>query len=390
MITSTNIAINILYVLVACNAIFMVVVYAMKLKEVKTRRAFDQFQIKFKDYLTYIQAHLHSEERLRLPNIPMSQVERGFLQDWLNDMIESFTDTKQRQKLTLLCEDLGLIEYHMQRLGSGSYRAKVDAAYHLGCMRVGEAVPLLLKMLRQHKHDSSLFVIARAVAKCARDEHDVKQMVRSLLKHEKGFHDLLVDIIQESDIDQFALFTEFVQEEHPTLIMIGLTGLKEYSSPGVASAAYRLIDHEREEIQVRAVELYLNSSPFFPKNVVHKLLHHANGEIRLLTIQALSTLRNESFVNALKDSLQDEDKRVVHASAIALINLGQTGISALCTGALAYRGQEKGEWLQGIIEEEIKHLSTEPHDLDKLTRYNALLYAYEKTLGKKNRIYRVV
>ncbi|MFM1652908.1 HEAT repeat domain-containing protein [Brevibacillus sp. B_LB10_24] len=390
MINSTSIAINLLYVLIACNAIFIVVVYAMKLKEVKTKRASDQFQIKFKDYLIYIQAHLHGEERLRLPNIPMSQAERGFLQDWLNDLIESFTDAKQRQKLTLLCEDLGLIEYHMQRLGGGSYREKVDAAYHLGCMRVEEAVPLLLKMLRQHKHDSSLFVIARAVAKCARDEHDVKQMVRSLLKHEKGFYDLLVDIIQESDIDQYALFAEFVQEEHPTLIMIGLTGLREYSSPGVASAAYRLIDHEREEIQVRAVELYLNSSHLFPKNVVDKLLRHANGEIRLLTIQALATLRNETYVNALKEALKDEDKRVVYASAIALIHLGQTGIAALCTGAVAYRGQAQGKWIQAIIEEEIKQLSTEPHDLDKLTRYNALLYAYEKTLGKKNRIYRVV
>ncbi len=388
--TSINAAINILYILAAVNLIFMLVVYVQKFKNVREMQASERFQSKFKDYLVYIQAHVHSEERLRLPNVQVSKTDRQFLQERLNDMIESFTDVRQRQKLTLLCEDLGFIRYHLQRLDGRSYRAKVDAAYHLGCMRVGEAIPSLLKMLRQHKHDSALFVIARAVAKCARDEHDVKQMVRSLLKHEKGFYDLLVDIIQESTIDPYALFAEFVHDEHPTMIMVGLTGLREYSSPSVASTAYQLIEHENEQIQVRAVELYLNSSHFIPKHVVNRLLQHRNGDIRLLTIQAIAAFRNASYGSTLKESLKDQDKRVVYASAIGLIDLGQPGIAALCTGALELWGEPQGECIQGIIEEELKRLSTELHDLDMLTRYNALLYAYEKTLGKQKRIHRVV
>ncbi|USG64379.1 HEAT repeat domain-containing protein [Brevibacillus ruminantium] len=389
MNTSFTMAINILYVLVACNVIFLVVVYIKKIKEVKNQQASDRFQKKYKDYLLYIQAHSQGDERLRVPNIPMNEGERLILQDRINDLIESFTGV-QRQKLIVLCKDLGFTQYHLTRLNGRSYSAKVDAAYHLGCMRAGEAVEPLLKMLRNHKLDSSLFVIARAVAKCARDEQDVKQMVRILLQHEKGFHDLLVDIIQEADIDQFAVFAQFVEEEHPTLIKIGLTGLKDYSKPSVASAAYRLIDHENGEIQLKAVEVYLNSSHLLPKNVIKKLLGHANAEIRLLTIGALSAFRNESYVSALKESLQDTDKRVVYASAIALINLGQDGMATLCSVAAETIGKEQGTFIQQIIEDELKKLSTQLHDLDKLTRYNALLYSYEKTFGKYKRIYRVV
>lgn len=389
MNTSIPIAINVLYVLIACNMIIIAVVYGKKINEVKHRQAFEQFQIKFKDYLVYIQAHLQGDERLRVPNFQMNQVESMFLQERLDDMIESFTG-QYRQKLIVLCEDLGFIRYHLKRLNNGSYREKLDAAYHLGCMRVGEAVPALLQMLRNHQHNSALFVIARAVAKCARDEQDVKQMVRLLLSHKKGFHDLLVDIIQEADIDQFSLFTEFVHEEHPTLIKVGLTGIREYSNPSVASAACRLIDHENEEIQLIAVEVYLNSSHLLPKNIVSKLLGHANADIRLLTIQAVSNLKHVSYASALKESLQDEDHRVVYASAIALINLGQAGMSALCTGALETLGNGQGEFIQGIIEEELKNLSAQLDQLDKLTRFNALLYAYEKTLAKNKRIDRVV
>ena len=79
-------------------------------------------------------------------------------------------------------------------------RAKLDAAYHLGCMRVQEAAPALLEFLNEHKLNSSLFIVARAIAKCARDEQDIQQMVRALLKHNKRFYDLIVDIIEEADL----------------------------------------------------------------------------------------------------------------------------------------------------------------------------------------------
>lgn len=371
------------------NLIFALAIYGLKIKNIRNKKIYDQFQWKFKDYLTYIQANIDSDERLRVPPLKMNPTESKALQDRLNDMVESFAG-EQRQKLIDLCGELGFISYHLNRLGSGSYRIKIDAAYHLGCMRVKDAVPDLLELLRRHKLDSCLFIIARAIAKSARHERDVKEMVYILLKHQKGFHDLIVDMIEEAPIDQTALFTEFILDSNPALIQIGLTGLKEYTNPSAASAVHRLLGSRNEEIQRKAAEVYLKSSSILPRNVVSKLLGHAKADIRLLTVQALTDLRNGAYVPLLKQSLNDPDKQVVYASAMALTYQGQEGISALCEGALQARGKEQGEYIQGLIEEEINKLSDDLQDLDKLTRYNALRFTYEKTFDKNKRIYRVV
>lgn len=391
MYTNMSIAIQVLYAFVALNLVFIVMIYAIKFKNVKKQKKINSFHVNFKDYLTYIQAHLERDERLRVPPIPMNRVEKETLQEWLNDMIDSFTG-EQRQKLIRLCEDLGFIEYHSKRLNGHSYQAKVDAAYHLGCMRVKEAVPALMEFLRGHQYDSSLFVIARAVARCARHSQDIKEMVSILLKHEKGFYDLIVDMIQEANVDQTALFAEFVKQKNPALMKIGLTGLKEYNDPSVASAVYQLIDFEDEDIQWKAVKIYLKSSTFMPRNIVGKLIRHKRADIRLLAVQALSELRNQAYAPDLKESLKDQDKRVIYAAASGLLQMGEGGMTALCQGALEMRGEGHGlgEYLQAMVEEEIQRLSLQLHDLEQLTRYNTLMYAYEKTFGKNKRIYRIV
>ncbi len=389
MYMNINLVIYVMYVLVGLNVVLIAIIYGIKLNNIRRRRISEQFHVKFRDYLTYIQANIESDEPLRAPHVRMNRIERNALQERLNDMIESLTG-EQRQKLIGLCEELGFVAYHLKRLNSGSYSKKIDAAYHLGCMRVPEAVPALLGLLRNHKYNSALFVIARAITKCTRAEHDVKEMVNILLMHNKGFHDLIVDMIQEANIDQTALFAQYVNKQHSGLIQIGLIGLKEYTDPSVASAVYQLIDSRNGQIQLKAVEVYLKSSSLLPKNVVHKLLNHANAEIRLLTIHALGNLRNKAYADMMKMCLMDKDKRVVHFGAIGLLDLGEEGMAAICQAAWETRTHGYGEYIQGIIKEEMKVLSTKLHDLDKLTRYNTLMYTYEKTFGKNKRIYRVV
>jgi HEAT repeat protein len=387
--TNIQLALNALYVFAALNMVFIVVIYTIKLRNINRKKLHDRFQLQFKDYLIYVQANLEDAERLRVPPTTMNSVESEALQERLYDMIECFSG-EQRQKLKDLCEDLGFVKRHTLRLNGQSYREKLDAAYHLGCMRVKEAVPALLELLNKHERNSSLFVIARAIAKCARNEQDIKEMIHTLLKHNKKFYDLIVDIIEEADVDQAALFTEFVNDKEPAYIQIGIIGLKDYTNPGAASAVYRLMDSANEDIQRRAVEVYLKSSHLLPKNLVSKLLSHKNADIRYLTTRTLSDIKNTAYVELMTNSLSDEDQRVAYSSAKGLMRLGQEGIVALCEAARDTRGTGRGEAFQRMIEEEIKQLSMQLHDLDKLTRYNQLMYTYEKIFSKNKRIYRVV
>ncbi|MFD0711811.1 HEAT repeat domain-containing protein [Paenibacillus sp. GCM10027626] len=389
MYINIEVALKFLYVLIILNVVFAVVVYAMKIKRLRRTRIERRFEVKAKDYLTYVLVNLEGKEPLHAPPFSLNKVEQEVMQERLNDMIENFTGTP-REKCIELCKRLGLVQYHLDRLKKSSYSVKIDAAYHLGCMRVQEAVPPLLELLRTHKLNSSLFVIARSIAKCARDEQDVKEMVQILLRHNKGFYDLLVDMIKEADIDHGALFAEFIQRESNAFIQIGLCGLKDYTEPTVASAVYRLIDSPDGTIQYKAVEIYLKSVHFIPRNVVQKLLQHPMDEVRVLAVQAIADLKLVTYIDVMRNALLDESKRVSDASAKGLLLLGEEGIATLCGAAAEVRGSEHGKYLQMLIEEEIKSLSIQLHDLDKLTRYNSLTYHYEKTLDKSKRIYRVV
>ncbi|GIQ71520.1 HEAT repeat domain-containing protein [Xylanibacillus composti] len=389
MYTNLHIAIQALCVIIALNLLFMAFLYAIKLRNIKRQKLHDRFQVKFKDYLTYVQANLEGPDPLRVPPWTMNLVEREAMQEKLNDMIECFSG-EQRQKLIRLCEDMGFVKHHLARLNSRSYRARLDAAYHLGCMRVKEAAPALLDMLKEHPLNSALFVVARALAKCARNEQDIRAMVQVLLQHNRKYDELVVSIIADTELETASLYTDYVNHEHPAYIRIGLIGLNEYTNPAAAAAVYRLMDSGHADIQLKAVDVYLKSSRLLPKHVVSKLLSHANFEIRRMVIHAMANMKSAAYLEPMRDGLADADQRVVYACAKAMLKMGEGGVAALCERAAANRGTERGNFLQNLIEEELRQLSMQLHNLNKLTQYNTLMYTYDKAFRQNARMYRVV
>lgn len=389
MYTNLNAAIQALYIILAFNLVCIVIIYAIKMRSIRRRKGNDRFQTKFKDYLTYVQANLDGMEPLRVPPWPMNAVEREAMQEKMNDMMEIFSG-EQRHKLVGLCLDLGLVQHHMARFNSRTYRVKLDAAYHLGCMRVKEAVPALLDMLKVHPLNSSLFVVARSVAKCATSQQELEAMVQILLQHNKKYYELIVDMIADSEVDAGSVYTNYVSHQNPAYVRIGLIGLNVYTDPVAASAVYRLMDSKHEDIQIKAVDLYLKSSRLLPRNVVNKLLNHPNLDIRRLTIETLADIKNTAYVELMKTSLNDADQRIVYASARGLLRMGEEGMMALCESAAAVQGMERGQFMQQLIDDEIKHLSMQLHNWDKLMQYNTLMYTYDKVFHRSKRIYRVV
>ena len=109
MFTDIQLVLNALYAFVIFNIACIALIYGIKLRNVSRNKRYDQFNLQFKDYMTYIQANLESGERLRVPPVPLKGKEAEALQDRLYDMIECFAGD-QRQKLKELCEDLGFVK----------------------------------------------------------------------------------------------------------------------------------------------------------------------------------------------------------------------------------------------------------------------------------------
>lgn len=387
---SLDTVMTILYVLIAVNVGFAAAIYMMKLKHIRRRHAVERFQRRYSDYLTYIHANVESADDLRPPPHRMHRSDIDALQAKLNDMIESFVG-EPRRKLLRLCEQLGFIRYHLKRLHSRTtYGNKIDSVYHLGCMRVEAAVPAMLDLLRKHRNDPTMFIIARALAKCAKDDESIHEMVRILLDKGVEAPELMADMIEEADIDPTTIYLEYLDRDEAAYYMIGLAGLKDHIIPGMTEKVFPFLDAEQSSVRQDAVEIYLKSAAILPQDALLKLLNHECEHVRLATFRHLGQWRNRIPVRLLVNGLHDGSRQIVHACALEFMQMGEEGIQSLCQAAVHMDKDTSGAYLRAIIEEEIRMLSDRLHSVPDLVRYNTLKYEYEKAYGLNKQLHDAV
>ncbi|MGF9907731.1 hypothetical protein [Brevibacillus porteri] len=176
------------------------------------------------------------------------------LQQKLIEWIESLTGS-HRKKIITLCEDTGLVKQNLHRLYSRFHWIRIDAAYHVGAMRSEEAVPRLLQLLQTKKLDPTHFIIARSIAKCARNLEDIRNMLMLLVKHRKSNHYLAVDIMKETELDCTPLLLECLRSTDKDLIKIALIGWSAPLTAEIADLVYRQIDSEDKEVRIQSVKM---------------------------------------------------------------------------------------------------------------------------------------
>ncbi|WP_429843753.1 hypothetical protein [Brevibacillus sp. FIR094] len=153
-------AIVFLYALCGLTVLGLLVLFALKLRNISVEKQTIRCLEKYRDYFVYLQAHGEEEERLQVPYGEVTQKEKQVIQKKLFELMERVTGI-HRDKLIWLCEDMGLVELDMQRLNGWWKWTRVDAAYNLGIMRSKLAVPALLTLLKKTRM-TSVFLSWRA------------------------------------------------------------------------------------------------------------------------------------------------------------------------------------------------------------------------------------
>lgn len=230
-----SIVVNIAYAISALILVGFAVLFVMRLRTVRADRRRSKYLAKHRDYFSYLAAHLDGDAELGVPYGSLKPAELEVIRDKLFEWIEQIRG-QDRAKLTDLCRRLGIVERELARLDSSAYWNKMDAVHHLGIMRCAEAVPRLFKLLEEEPYGSSLFVIARSIARCARDLSELRRMVLQLVKHRKGCHQLIADILADSSLDYTPLLTEFLREGDEDLVNIALLALRQYENPWTPGA----------------------------------------------------------------------------------------------------------------------------------------------------------
>ena len=105
----------------------------------------------------------------------------------------------------------------LARLKSRFSVRKTKAAYRLGTMRSRRAAPALLEELRKQPFGSSLFIVARSLALCARSTDDLEMVVTQIVKHRKSVNEITAAILEEVGGDQTDLMERLLLNGNPDM-----------------------------------------------------------------------------------------------------------------------------------------------------------------------------
>lgn len=332
-----------------------VLIGTVSLMLLKTRNVWLETQTaryaeKHKHYFDYIAAHLDDDSPLAVPSGELKRLELQVVEQKLFAWMEQIQG-EHRAKLTDLCRRLGLTERNLGKLRSGVRSDQVDAAYKLGVLRCKESVPELLTLLAKEKDDSSLFVIARAIVKCAADISELRSMLRLLVEQRKGVHELIADMLHEAQVDYMPLLLEFMHAEDEELVKIALIALRGQNGPEVKEALAQYAKEGGKDVRKKAVQAWTQQGTGMPPEQIAALLQDDDWEIRAETAKAAGALGSPDCVALLKESVRDEHWQVRYYSALSLAKLNEEGFQALFEVAVSGDDRQSADTAQAVLHE---------------------------------------
>jgi hypothetical protein len=295
----------------------------LKLRNLQVERQSLRYALKHQEYFDYVAANLEDDQPLNRPFGTLRPLERKIIQDKLFAWMRQIRGV-QRTRLAELCRHMGFEAEQIKRLHSPFRWIQVDAAYNLGVMRSKEACPLLLELQADESFGAPLFIVARAIARSARNINDIRQMVKLIIEHRKDCYELVADILQDVNLDYSAVLIEWLQSEEEDYVKIGLLCLNGQTFLKVDKYLVKLFQSKHKEIRIQAVKVWLKQSVAPKPAMIVDFLAHSDWEIRAQAAKAAGALGSPVFLEPLKVTMEDDFWWVRHYSASSLAKLKES------------------------------------------------------------------
>ncbi|MBU5352614.1 HEAT repeat domain-containing protein [Paenibacillus barcinonensis] len=379
MFQSLALAYWFLMVCIALVIVGVIILFAMKMSHNGKQRKMALYEMKQRDYFTYLQTALTENSPLKLPPGKLAPLERRVIQNKLIEWIDQFKG-EYRERLIELCREAGFVEHDLKELGRLRYGRQIDAAYRLGALRCPEAVPGLMELLRDEKPGPMAIMIGRSIARCTTRHGELKDMLALLLTKGKSIHHLAADILLEANLDTSRVLLELLEDRNPDFVKVGLVAMWGQAVPEVMPALDRLVGAEHQDVRAEAVKLYLSASPALRDETILKLIQDPDPEVRAEVVQALGSKHASGSIPLLRKALRDADWKVRYNSAESLGKLGEPGFEALCQAAVQGTGAEREIAMQQI-ESTMQQSGADHKAVEQMIAHNKKRLLYERYFG---------
>ncbi|RJG26894.1 HEAT repeat domain-containing protein [Paenibacillus thiaminolyticus] len=351
MFSSLGVALGFIYVCLGLIGIGVLILLLMKARNNRLAKHQEIYLEKHQPYFVYLQRHMLDPDPFQPPKGPLRTLEMRVIQDKLMEWMDKFSG-EQQQKLTALCEEMGLVDRDIKELGSLFYSKQMKAAFRLGGMRSERAVPHLMKAMMQEKDGPLLQVLARSVAKCANEAEQLHTMLQQLTRHRQS-HLLAAEVLEETRVNATPMLVRCLKDESDNMVKAALLALSGQTDVALTPALLPLVDSHDKEIRALAVKMLVRAGHALTENNILEWIKDPAWEIRAAVAEALGHSKNTDRIPVLKQALTDSNWWVRYYSANSLSNMGDEGFHALCEAALETDDHFKSDMAKDRIHKEL-------------------------------------
>jgi hypothetical protein len=308
---------KILSIIILCVTVGLII---LKLRNLRLEKLVLQYNFKHQEYLNYVAANLDDPLPLNPPYGSLRPLERKVIRQKLFAWMRQIRG-EQRERIAELCQQMGFVEEEKKRLNSRFHWIQVDAAHNLGVMRCKDACQQLLDLQADEAYGASLFILTRAIVRCARNIDDIRRMVQIVAEHRKSCSELMADILIEVNLDYSILLREWLQSEEAEHVHIALLCLHGKSKLNVEEHLVKLSQSNQKEIRIQAVRVWFSQSNLPTHATIIEFLGHSDWEIRAQAAKAAGTSGSSLFLEPLRYTVQDNFWWVRYYSARSLLRI---------------------------------------------------------------------
>lgn len=318
------------FIVIYSIAIFVVLILSLylflfyeRLRENRTKKLLTKKEIEVSSFLDDIISNIDENEisegyMILLKSLLENELTAKILTQKFIHYIESFRGTFL-DKIIKLSEEIGLVDYQMDKLNTKNEKGKILAIKNLGELRSKKALKAILKMLSSSNAEQ-IYASLKAISIIGDEEYFIRAFESiddSISLSERS----LIEIADNFRGDKAKVFLQLINSKNDYISTIFIKAAGNLKDTRLLDEIHKFIDDNNNEKRIAAVRAFGNIGDNRYIEDIIKHLKSDSWELRATTAKVLGQLNDKTALKPLIEALKDSNYYVRRNAANSIISL---------------------------------------------------------------------
>jgi hypothetical protein len=261
----------------------------------------------------------------KLKTFMKNHVKRSIIEDRMSYYFENFRGTIA-QKLSIICEEIGLVDYEINNLFKTGENKISLACKYLGDYRNKKAIKYLLNLLPS-KSENITYNVLLALAKIGDEKSFLeafKKLSNKVLLSERS----IIEIVDNFEGDKIYVYRSLMNADDDFISTIFIRAAGDYKDFTLSYDISNFLKSDNKEKRIAAVKALGNIGDNRFADMIIDLLKDQEWEVRAAAAKALGQIQDKNAIIPLVDALSDSQWYVRYNAASSLLDV-EGGLEAV-------------------------------------------------------------